>query len=279
MWANKTWAGRLFTQGVKSTEMLAQYSRVFSTVEGNTVFYALPSAESVARWKEEVSPDFRFCMKFPQTISHEKLLRDVEEEVDTFFERMAPLGALLGPYFLLLPKAFQAGDLPLLEALLRRLPTGAACAVEVRHLSFFSGVAERRLNDLLHRYEVDRVILDTKGVYRAIAEDPNLKTLRSRKPDLPVKPYVTAKRPFLRLICHPVWEKNLDILSYWADAVVHWIEQGLEPYVFLHTPEDIEAPEHARRFHGLLQQRMKLADLPKFPAEEEGGIREQLALF
>ncbi|MCB9642637.1 MAG: DUF72 domain-containing protein [Myxococcales bacterium] len=279
MWANKEWVGRFFTRGVKNTEMLAQYSQVFSSVEGNTVFYALPSSENIARWKEEVPEGFHFCMKFPHIISHEKMLHNVEDELTVFFERMAPLGSLLGPYFLLLPKAFQLPSLPLLERLLQRVPEGAPCAVEVRHISFFSGLPERRLNELLHRYGADRVITDTRGVYRAIAEDPNLKTLRSRKPQLPEKPYVTGKQPFLRLICHPTWEKNLDIMEYWADAVAHWIEQGLRPYVFLHSPEDIEAPDHARKFHALLQQRIELDDLPPTPMDVEGGPREQLALF
>jgi uncharacterized protein YecE (DUF72 family) len=280
MWANKDWVGRLFSREAKSQDFLAQYSRVFSTVEGNTVFYALPSAETVTRWGEETPAGFRFCMKIPQAISHEKMLQGTQEELQTFLERFAPIEDRLGAHFLLLPKSFQPTHLGLLEAFLQQMPQGASCAVEVRDPVFFAGAAERRLNELLHRYGADRVILDSRGVYRAFAENPNLKTTRRRKPLLPVKAYVTAKQPFVRLICHPRWEENLDLMAYWADVVIHWLKQDLRPYLFFHTPEDIEAPAHAQAFHALLRERdPSIPPLPPFPASLQDELPSQLTLF
>ena len=46
---------------------LADYSRYFNCVEGNTTFYALPKVEIVQRWRDMTGDDFRFCFKFRRT--------------------------------------------------------------------------------------------------------------------------------------------------------------------------------------------------------------------
>ncbi|MFY4614350.1 DUF72 domain-containing protein, partial [Escherichia coli] len=45
-------------------------TRHVNCVEGNTTLYALPKPEVVLRWREQTTDDFRFCFKFPATISH-----------------------------------------------------------------------------------------------------------------------------------------------------------------------------------------------------------------
>lgn len=59
---------------------LADYARYFNCIEGNTTFYALPSVDSVLRWRDMTSDSFRFCFKFPAIISHQAGLRHCEEE-------------------------------------------------------------------------------------------------------------------------------------------------------------------------------------------------------
>ncbi|KAF0789602.1 hypothetical protein L246_00060, partial [Salmonella enterica subsp. enterica serovar Worthington str. BCH-5715] len=63
-WSHPKWA-RL---GITSLE---EYARHFNCVEGNTTLYALPKAEIVERWYAQTTDDFRFCFKFPATISHQ----------------------------------------------------------------------------------------------------------------------------------------------------------------------------------------------------------------
>ena len=62
-WSHPKWV-RLGITG------LEEYARHFNCVEGNTTLYALPKAEIVERWREQTTDDFRFCFKFPATISH-----------------------------------------------------------------------------------------------------------------------------------------------------------------------------------------------------------------
>src|SRR5882724_12980304 len=143
-WGVKTWVGRLFPGGTRPTEFLERYARVFNTVEGNTTFYALPPAETVARCRDQVPDEFRFCFKFPRTITHDKLLVDCADEVATFLERVAPLGHKLGTLFLQLPPQFDGTRLARLDSFLARLPAGGRYAVEFRHEAFFRGEPEER---------------------------------------------------------------------------------------------------------------------------------------
>ena len=91
-WSHPKWV-RL---GITSLE---EYARHFNCVEGNTTLYALPKPEIVARWYEQTHDDFRFCFKFPATISHQAALRHCDELSSEFFARLAPLASRIGQYW------------------------------------------------------------------------------------------------------------------------------------------------------------------------------------
>src|SRR5450631_4053806 len=55
MWGYKDWVGTLFPPHTPASDFLRLYSNKLSTVEGNTTFYALPSQETIARWRQETS--------------------------------------------------------------------------------------------------------------------------------------------------------------------------------------------------------------------------------
>mgnify|MGYP000045947601 CR=1 FL=1 len=71
-WAFPGWKGRYFHDG---STLLHDYASVFNTVEGNTTFYAVPSATTVDRWAEQAPPEFRFAFKAPRAVTHERRLR------------------------------------------------------------------------------------------------------------------------------------------------------------------------------------------------------------
>lgn len=97
VWAYKGWLGELYPPGTRNADFLNLYSRRFSTVEGNTTFYATPNAETVTRWATETPPGFEFCLKLPQNITHQKLLQPHIPEALAFLEKMRPLRTHLGP--------------------------------------------------------------------------------------------------------------------------------------------------------------------------------------
>jgi len=97
----------------------------------------LPNQERVLRWRDMTSDDFRFCFKFPATISHQAALSHCDDLRDVFFSCLSPLANRIGQYWLQLPATFSPADLPKLWHFLDNLPDTFTYGVEVRHPAFF----------------------------------------------------------------------------------------------------------------------------------------------
>ena len=222
---------------------LEEYARHFNCVEGNTTLYALPKAEIVARWREQTTDDFRFCFKFPATISHQAALRNCGELTDEFFGRMAPLANRIGQYWLQLPATFAPRDLPALWQFLDALPREFTYGVEVRHQDFFAkGEAEKALNRGLLERSVNRVILDSRPVHSAIPHNEAIVEAQRKKPKVPVHAIVTAQNPMVRFIGSDNMPQNQAMFAVWLEKLASW-EHTTTPYLFLHTPDIAQAPE------------------------------------
>ena len=270
-WGMKSWIGRLFPSGTKDRDFLARYAEVFNTVEGNTTFYALPPPEIVARWRDSVPDEFRFCFKFPKTISHDKQLVDCAADVDTFLARIAPLEHKLGTIMLQLPPRFC--DLDRLRRFLATLPRELHYAVEFRHEVFFaSGPEEDDAAALLREYNADLVIMDTRGIHAS--KSLEFADVRGRKPALPIIMRATAAQPIVRCVPHEVFAETLPFLEVWPAQLARWIAEGKRPYFFMHAPDDTFAPENAYAFHRMLREHADVGQLPAWP-----GAPKQLGLF
>ena len=269
LWALKEWKGNFFTDKAKPADFLTQYARFFNAVEGNTTFYSVPSETMVRRWLESTPDSFRFSFKFPRTITHYQKLQQCDTELKAFLTRVEPLGERLNNFMLQLPASFSPAMLPVLEKFLHTLPKDYGYAVEVRHAEFFTQTTMRkRYNELLALLEVDRVIFESRPVHAAPALDEATEEAHERKPRLPVQLDSTAQSPMLRYIGHPDIEANRKWLKPWAAQTVRWIEAGLTPRIFLHTPANLQVPQLSRMFHAYIQQRLPdIADLPAFPCE------------
>lgn len=274
VWACSDWTGSLFTSTAKKHEFLHQYSMAFNTVEGNSTFYGLPSLDTVRRWCDEALPGFRFALKFPRAISHDKQLVDADLETREFLSILEVLQASehLGPSFLQLAPSFSAAQLPQLAVYLRQLPEEFPFAVEVRHADFYSlGPHEQELDELLRRLQIDRVIFDSRPLFSAPAGDEHEAEAQRRKPNCPARQTVTGQHPLLRFVGRNDVESARPWIDEWAPVVAQWIRDGLTPYVFTHTPHDKHAPDLARTFHSTLNQFLPdLPPLPVWPGEHPG---------
>lgn len=130
------WKGRFYPAKLPAKQFLGFYATHFQAVEINASFYKLPAASTLEGWAAEVPADFRFALKAPQTITHIKRLKAVEEPVAAFLEAAAVLKDRLGPLLVQLPPNFRK-DVPRLRAFLQLLPAGVRAAVEFRHASWF----------------------------------------------------------------------------------------------------------------------------------------------
>jgi uncharacterized protein YecE (DUF72 family) len=168
-----------------------------------------------------------------------------------------------------------------LESFLRRLPADYPYAVEPRHGDFFeSGSCERAFDQLLSELAMDRVILDSRALYSAPAEDDGEAEAQERKPRLPIHRRPTGLRPMVRFVGRNQVEPSRPWIHEWAIQVAQWIRGGLDPYMFTHTPTDQFAPAMARAFHLELARHVGgLADMSLWPGETEPVRSRQLPLF
>ncbi len=267
-WGFKEWVGNLYPCGTRPAKYLREYASVFNTVEGNTTFYSLPTAETVARWKDATSDEFRFCFKFPQTITHRKLLRYAEPETEEFLDRMEPLRDLLGPFMIQLPPIFGPEHLRILDHFLSRLPDRFRYAVELRHPAFYATPDDARcVESLLERRGCERVIMDTRPLRSGDDQHPGVLAARHRKPNLPVEPVALGPHPIVRLIGHPEMSVNRPWIEAWCEILSRWLGDGRAPYLFIHCPDNTYAPSFARDFHAQLETVAEVGEMPKWPGE------------
>ncbi len=277
VWSLRDWVGNFFSDDARPNDFLKQYASVFNSVEGNTTFYNIPDAQVIKKWGEQVPDGFKFCFKFNRSITHQKRLQGVEEDVLRFIDVFEPIQGYLGPFHIQLPPQFSPEELTRLEKLLGILPSAFSYAVEVRHPDFFDhGRKENRLNRLLKSYNIDRVTFDTRKLHAMKSNDPTIKEAQKKKPKVPVRFETTGSRPFVRFVGANDPLNNEPYLKEWAIMVADWIKEGLHPYVFTHAPDKAKQPPIARRFHQILSELIELNPMPAWPVDRQD---EQLGLF
>lgn len=274
-WSENAWRDYLYPADARATDFLGLYAQVFNAVEGNTTFYARPAPSTVARWAQAMPEHFRFTAKFPGDVSHHGDLRENLESALDFTRLMAPLGGRVAPYWLQLPASFGPQRLAELEYFLREI--GVPVAVEVRNLAFFErGDEERQLNRLLHGLGVERICLDPRALFSCTSREPAVLHAQSKKPRVPLRPAAFSEHPQVRFIGHPDLPGNETFMTPWVEKIAEWIEQGKQPYIFLHTADNRFAAALAQRFHQRLGERLPglapLAQLPRAPEVEQLGL-------
>ncbi|AHL76340.1 hypothetical protein CH92_15080 [Stutzerimonas stutzeri] len=215
---------------------------------------------------------FRFCAKLPREISQAPDLRDVLELVLSFRSLLAPLGSRVSPFWLQLPANFGPARLGELAQLIETL--NRPLAVEVRHSAFFAkGEEERSLNRLLLERGVERICMDTRALFSCQTRDTAVLHAQSKKPRLPVRPAAFSQSPQLRFVGHPELAANDRFLAPWLDKVAGWIEAGMRPHVYLHTPDNRLSPDLAMRFHERLGELLPgLPPLAVAPMQSESQL-------
>lgn len=276
-WGIKEWVGSFYKDKTKPADFLTQYASVFNSVEGNTTFYQVPEADRIKEWGAKTPKGFKFCFKFPQSVTHDQKLIGTDDEVIRFLDLFWDIREKLGPFMIQLPASFSSVDLSRLEHLFDILPKNLNYSVEVRHRDFFDhGKHERNLDALLKSYNIDRVIFDTRKLHSMQSGDSTIREAQKKKPKVPVRFNNTHKRPVIRFVGSNDILNNEPYLKEWAIVVAEWIKEGLHPYVFVHAPDPVRQPELCRHFHKLLSDLIQVPPLPAWPSEIQN---EQLGLF
>lgn len=136
---------------------LQRYAERLDAAEINTSFYRPHAPQIYARWAAAVPRGFRFAVKIPKVISHERALTRAREPLERFLGEIAGLGDTLGVLLLQLPpsQAFEARRAARFFELLRARHDGAVVC-EPRHATWTSDAASR----LLVKFRIARVAAD-----------------------------------------------------------------------------------------------------------------------
>ena len=143
---------------------LERYARVLRGAEINASFYRSLRPALYEKWAAAVPGDFRFAVKLPKSVTHERRLLDCEEPLADFLDEVAALGNKLGPLLVQLPPSLEY-DASLAGAffeVLRALHDGPV-ALEPRNATWFTADAAAQLDE----YAVARAAADPARVPEA----------------------------------------------------------------------------------------------------------------
>jgi uncharacterized protein YecE (DUF72 family) len=264
MWTHRAWR---FPAG------LAGYAGRCDAVEGNTTFYATPRRDTVTAWAEQTGPGFRFVLKLPKVITHERRLSDTGEPLRIFLDAIEPLGPRVHALWIQLPGSFTTADVPALADFLRRVPTTHRYAVEVRHRSFFAD--PRPLETVLAAAGAEWIPFDTTAFFASPPTSDAERDAWARKPRMPFRSTALTDRPIVRYLGRDATDGTVEGWRRWVDVTAGWLREGRSPTMFVHTPDNVDAPALARRFHDEVRSRVPGLD----PLPEPAPADEPLTLF
>ena len=257
-WNNKAWLGNYYPAGAAATEHLYWYSRQFNTIELNTTHYRIPDAATVQRWRDTVTPNFTFCPKLPQVISHELQLRDSQELTNRFCESLWGLADHLGYAFLQLPPNFGPGELDTLMRYLDDFPRNFPLALELREEHWFNHTTPfEELCALLEAYNLATVITDVAG----------------RRDVLHMR--LTNNTAFIRFVGYGLHPTDYSRIDQWLARLKTWFDLGLQKlYFFIHQQDIRHSPVLVSYFIDGLQRLCDIQiDKPKpIPQPVQGSL-------
>ncbi len=136
---------------------LERYAARFDGVEINSSFYRSHQRRTYERWAASTPEGFRFAVKIPRAITHERRLAKVDDIAARFLDETDGLGGKRGPLLVQLPPSLRF-DPATVGSFLKawRARTDAPTVLEPRHASWFSAEPEALLAD----FRIARVAAD-----------------------------------------------------------------------------------------------------------------------
>ena len=154
----KDWRGIFYPKGVAQKNWLTFFAEHFNTVEINATFYRSFPRSVFESWYERTPAAFRFTLKGPRRITHEKQLETVEDDLKQFVENAAGLREKLSVMLWQFRPGAKADEYKERFAhFLTLLPRDIRQVVEFRHSSWFND----EIYALLNRHHVGFVINDS----------------------------------------------------------------------------------------------------------------------
>ena len=248
---NKTDLKGFYPKGTK--DELAYYSRQFNSIEMNSIFYNMPKAEQVVKWKNKTPDGFKFFPKVTQSISHMRRLDNVDELTAIYCDAISHFEEKLGMCFLQLHENFGIKELKKLKVFVENFPKVIPLAVEVRGLEWFSDkVTWNGFCDFLEEHKTTNIIVDTAG----------------RRDMLHMR--LTTPTAFIRFVGCNVDEIDRKRIDDWVDRIEKWRKEGLQHlYFFVHQNVEVSSPLFSAYLTEKLNERLNLhLHVPQMAGEQ-----------
>ena len=141
-WSYTSWQGPFYPQNIENKAWLPYYSQILNYVEIDSTFYNIPSELMVKNWNRRTPDNFRFTAKLPKLITHDKKFKNVNRDLELFYNRMEPLRDKLLALLIQLPPSYKLKEgLEDFRSHNFFFEGDFRYAVEVRHASWFSDLA------------------------------------------------------------------------------------------------------------------------------------------
>ena len=226
-WGRKEWVGRIYPPKTREKDFLSFYVQKFNSIELNATHYRIFDEATIKKWKALAPPEFKFCPKFLQTISHFKRLKDCGIITEAFFKSVKNFGENLGDCFLQLPPNFPPKNFEDLKKYLESLPDDTPVCVELRHPAWYSDVkVYDETFGIMQKLNIGSVMTDTPG-----------------RRDI-VHMRLTNGTAFIRFVGSNLDKTDFTRVDEWVKRLKKWINPGLEKLYFLiHQPDEQYTPE------------------------------------
>jgi len=236
-WSYDFWVGNFYPEGLAREKFLSEYSKHFNTVEVDRTFYGLPFKETILKWKDQIPEDFIFSVKFPRLITHEKMLKNCEEDVKRFIARISLLQGKLGPLLVQLPSKFKPDNIPQLEDFLTKLPKGFHFVVELRN--------KKLLQDEVY------VILKKNGVALALVDHPFMPDIEQITADFVYVRFEGDRRKVKGTLGRVEIDKTNDVRR-WAEKIRKFLDHSAEVFGYFSKYYSGNPPTDAKQLLGFL---------------------------
>jgi uncharacterized protein YecE (DUF72 family) len=181
-YAYREWTGIVYPPGTKAADYLRCYAALFSTVELDFSYYAMPKKENLARMLDTAGPNLSFSIKAYQSLTHHGDATTLKDEAASYRAAIEPLveAGRLGAVLFQFPYSFHyVPDNRRYLAQLLDCFRDVPCAVEFRTAEWYN---ERVIEGMRQR-KVSLAMVDTP----ALKENP------------PFSDVVTGKTAYIRM--------------------------------------------------------------------------------
>ena len=244
-WSFRHWQARFYPPALGESDWLAYYAGQLALVEIDQSSFELPGAGQIRQWVDDTPSAFKFSIRAPRRITHEKKLKGCGAELLAFCARLGAFGDRLGPAVFQLPAQWRC-NLRRLETFLATLPHEYRFTFEFPNPSWHTPAVYELLAE--HRC----ALCEFEG--RALAISPALSRadpawenetdfaylrLGRLPPPAPSGHYSTAR------------------LRSWVGQTRTWNRHGKDVYVVFDNQETSRGPVNAQRFVRLARERVR----------------------